>query len=302
MARRKRRTRTVGSVIVNPRRRRRTTARRKRRSNPRRRRTTARRRKRRMVKRRRSTARRRNPRRKRRTTRRRRTSARRRRNPRRRRRSARRTRRRAAAVSNPRRRRKRRTKRRRSRARRNPAFVSGLARSLKKVPVIGGLLAGMAAIGFHGFIGGISVEPTMRVAGWLATQTWVPEKLKASEWFFFGVTGTALGALVVWLGPKTKALTPEAAKRVGIAVSAAGWGAGYALMRERQMANEAGIATPAQQVAGSTTEGLGMLTMQSSPLGALGIGYGSGPAYSVGPQGSFGPGGYGGMGAVVIGA
>lgn len=328
MAKPRRRVRTVGSVLVNPRRRRvrrrKTHARRRRnstkrrvvsrrrRSNPKRRRSS---RKRRVYARRRS-----NPR-KRRVSRRRKVYARRRRSNPKRRRSARRSRRSSRRKVYARRRRnpvsyrkrrfnpKHRRKSRRRHARRNPAFVGAISQSLKKIPLVGGLLGGIAAVGFHGFLGGLSVEPTLRAGAWLSMQSWTPEWLKQSEWVFYGVTGSVLGGACAWLGPKFagRLMTADGWQRLGVAVSAAGWGAGYALMRERQMANALGLPSTGEQLAeqaGATTptEGLGALTMATGgSFGAIGVSaFGDAPAYSVGPQGNFGPGGFGAV--TVLGA
>lgn len=207
-------------LLVNPRRRRRT----KRRST--RRRTTRRRRNSLVV---RTNPRRRTTRRRRRNPRRRRSTAVRRRNPRRRR---------TVRRRNPRRRRARsvvyryKSKRRKNgRRRRNPGFAS----TLRKIPLVGGMLSNIAGFAPHALFGALSVEPTMWVAKMAAPfLPMVPASV------FYPLTGLFVAAMVKYLPFGSAAMK----KQLAIAVASAAGGVGYYKARtgaDAEMAAEAGL-------------------------------------------------------------
>ena len=216
-------------LLVNPRRRRNT---RKRRTTRRRNSLVVRANPRRRTVRRRASSRRRNPVRRRRTTRR---AVARRRNPSRRRRytARRRNGRKSKApkvvyryrTRNPRRRRKN------TRRRRNPTFAA----TLKKIPLVGGILANMAGFAPQAVFGAISVEPTMMAAKFLAP--YVP-MVPAS--MFYPLTGLLVASLVQYLPFGSAAMK----KQLAIAVASAAGGVGYYKARtgaDAEMAAEAGM-------------------------------------------------------------
>lgn len=288
MARRK--VRTVGAVIVNPRRRRkRSTAKRRKRSTAKRR-TVSRRRKANPKRKRKTVARRRraNPKRRRRTVaKRRRTTRRRRTNP-------------YVLRSNPRRKRRKapRVRRRKvRRVRKNPGLVAGLQATMKKIPFIGAPLAIAAGVVPYAAVGApLGVELPMQAAKYMAMWEGKPSWLSFSEPMTFALYG--LGAAVLThYAAKMLGMTPATCEKAAIAVGSAAMGAGYYTMRYGQQVG----ATPSEVATGeNSTEGLGALMAgpyvlgQSSGMGAVAIGgYGMGPAYTAGPQG---------YGAVLVGA
>ena len=156
----------------------------------------------------------------------------RRRNPVRRRRTAVR-RRRAAARRNPRRRtaapRIRYVKRRnpkRRRARRNPA---GFAAQLRRIPLIGPVLASVVGFAPPAVFGAISVEPTMAVAQILAR--YFP-MVPASAVYVLG--GLTVGAAIDVLGPKFKIVSKSTARQLAISTASAAGGVAYYKWRTRQ--------------------------------------------------------------------
>jgi len=237
--RRRNRVRSTGTLIINPRRRnarkkkRKTTAKRRRnvlavrRSNTRRRNTA-----RRSNTRRRNTARRANTRR--RNTRRRNT---RRRNSKllvrrsNRRRNTRRTNRRRNYA---RRTNRRRNTRRRNTRRRNPGMMKGLEKQLKKVPVVGKLLASAAGFLTPTALGALAVEPTLMVAKFGGR--YLPTM--PSSWFYVG-TGLVLAAAVA----NTKFFGAAFHKKLALAIASATGGVAYYKWRtgsDVEMATEAG--------------------------------------------------------------
>lgn len=229
-------------LLVNPRRRRTTTRKRKsntgrktrrknvlvvRRANPKRRRSTSRRRtttrRRRSNTRRRATSRRANPRRRRATSRRRRTTK---------RRSN--SRRRSAAPRAVYRRRSNGRKGRKKNGRkRNPG--SGIEGFLKRIPLVGGLLANIFGFAPHALFGALSVEPTMWAAKFLAPFVpMVPASL------FYPVVGLLVAAIIKAVPFGSAALRDKLA----VAVAAASGGVGYYKARtgmDAEMGAEAGM-------------------------------------------------------------
>lgn len=186
---------------------------------------------------------------------------------------------------------------RRNGYRRNGALLGGIAATFAKLPLIGGPLASMIAALPLGALAGVTVEVPIQASAWLGDKDWVPSFIKDNEFVYFtllgGITGGVLGSIAKMAN--IKAVQPA---QIAALCTAAGAGAGYAKMRTRQIANEAGIATPEQQASGSETEatkGLGALVSASTAgLGAIATDMGMGPAYAVGPQG------YSGMGAISV--
>ena len=287
--------RSTGALIINPRRRR-TTRRRattKRRNTATRRRTTTRRkrpaarrrnglvirrntRKRATTRRRTTTRRRRNPVRRRATTRRRRPARRRnsrlvvnrrRRNPRRRATARRRNpvRRRRAST-------KRRSNPRRRVAKRRNSALGGLKKTLKKIPLIGGVLASMIGFAAPAAVGAVAVYPTMFAAKMLGK---FAPNLNASA--FYAGAGLLVAAVFAKFAPKTimgfsrtnlataiasaaggvaayKWLsgqdTSMAAETAGLSMSGfAGWGDGMAYQMQQ-------LAGPSMAGAGATYHGI----------------------------------------------
>ena len=180
----------------------------------------------------------------------RRRAASRRRNPVRRRRTA----RRAVARRNPRRRTYAAKRRRNSSKRRAPKVVyryraknpkrrrkntrrrnPGFAATLRKVPVVGPMLASMAGFTPQAIFGALSVEPTMWIAKMAAPYVpMVPASL------FYPITGLFTAALVQYLPFGSPAMK----KQLAIAVASAAGGVGYYKARtgaDAEMAAEAGM-------------------------------------------------------------
>lgn len=178
--------------------------------------------------------------------------------------------------------------------RRNPGgqFTGGIARMLAKIPLIGGPLA-IAAVNIPaGILAGVSVEVPLRLSPMAAQQTWIPEFIRSNEWIYFTTLGAVSGGVIATGLSAAKIKLPFGFTPGHIAglMTAAASGAGYAKMRTRQMANEIGIATPEQQVAGDdAVAGLGALVANGTSMGALTADMGMGPAYSVAPGGYGGP-------------
>lgn len=187
-------------------------------------------------------------------------------------------------------------RRRGFKAYRNPGRIASMFRRL---PIVGGPLA--AAFGGlpAGVVAGMTVELPLRAAPWFADKSWVPDFVKTNEFAYFTILGALTGGVLAGasraVGLKIPFLQPG---QVAALCTAAGAGAGWAKMRTRQMANEAGIATPEQQAAGDdAVAGLGALVSYSGGgMGLLTSDMGMGPAYSVAP------GGMGRMGAVIVGS
>ena len=187
--------------------------------------------------------------------------------------------------------------------RRNPGYMRGVSGMFRRLPFIGGPLATALAALPAGAIAGVTVELPLRAAPYLADKAWVPDFIKTNEFAYFTLLGGISGGVLAALMKATRLNLPFIApSQVAALVTAAGAGAGWAKMRTRQLANEAGIATPEQQATGTddAVAGLGALTMQMGRMGALSVdmgGMGGGPAYSVHPGwGGMG----GGYGAVVV--
>lgn len=264
----RRRNKSTGALLVNPR---------KRRTN-RRRRTTRRRnlltvrtnrrtRRRRTVRRRRNLLTiKRNPRRRRRASTRRRNYSRRRRATSRRRVYRRRRRVAAAPLANPRRRRNRRYSRRRNprrSRRRNPGSA------LRKIPLVGGFLAEMFGFIPYAALGALGVEPTM----WASTLIAPYAPMMPASLLYAG-TGAIVAALVAKFAP----VAPATRQKLALAIASAAGGVAYYKWRTGQDAPAAGE--------------MGLLEMKLR-------GFGDGGAYNVVPmgnaQGSLG------LGAVVYG-
>lgn len=200
-----------------------------------------------------------------------------------------------ARLSNPRRR--RRGSKRRS-YRRNP----GLTSSVRKLPLVGGPLAAALAATPLGLLAGISTEIPMRLAPIIASQAWIPDFFKTNEFAYFTATSALAGGVIAAglnaAGMKKLPLGLSVGLIPGL-MTAAGAGAGWVKMRSRQVANDAGIATPEQQVAGDdAVAGMGALLLQSPGMGLITASpMGMGPAYSVAPGGFASN-----MGAVLVGS
>lgn len=174
------------------------------------------------------------------------------------------------------------------------ALLGGISATFAKLPLIGGPLASMIAALPMGALAGVSVEVPIQASAWLADKEWVPSFIKDNEFVYFTLLGGITGGV---LGSVAKMAKFKGAPHIVALCTAAGAGAGWAKMRTRQIANEAGIATPEQQASGSAdkpTAGLGALVAGSSGLGAITADMGMGPAYAVGPAG------YSGMGALSV--
>jgi len=185
-----------------------------------------------------------------------------------------------------------RSKTRRNPARRNPAIF-------KKVPVVGGLLGTMFGTLPAGILAGVSTEIPLRLSPMVMSQSWIPAIFKENEWVYFTVLGALSGAgtaaALRAAGIKSLPLGVSVASLPGLMTAAAS-GAGWVQMRARQLANAAGVTTPAQQVAGDEPmAGFGAIVSQGAGVyGALTASpMGMGPAYDVAP------GGYGYGGALV---
>jgi len=189
-----------------------------------------------------------------------------------------------------------------SRRRNGSSATSGIERSLSKIPLIGGILA--AALGSMplGLAAGVSMEIPIRLSPMIAAQSWVPDFFKQNEFAYFtaisALSGGVIAAGLHMAGVKKLPLGLSVGLIPGL-MTAAGAGAGYVQMRMRVMANEAGIATPEQQIASDDViAGMGALLINSPGLGLLTASpMGMGPAYSVG-NGSMG----GAYGAVLVGS
>ncbi len=180
-------------------------------------------------------------------------------------------------------------------------FMAPVQKFLKRIPVIGKTSAGALGLATASAIPAIAgTELAIRFSPmWASVQ--LPEALSFAQpamnvlkgWGYLPFAGSVLGTLI-------GTFVPGVGRDVGIAMAAAGWGAGWYQMRQAQLAAAVGISTPD----GATVDGLGALVMAgtgeygavSIDLGAVTMDYGMGPAYSVGPQG------YGGLGAVMIGS
>lgn len=173
--------------------------------------------------------------------------------------------------------------------RRNGRGASGKVAGLfGKIPLIGGLLGSAVMAIPTGLIAGATVEIPLRAAPMVAEQSWIPDFFKTNELAYFTTMGALTGAGLAALAKMAKINLPfiNPAQLAALA-TAAGAGAGWAKMRTRQMANEAGILTPEQQVAGDApVAGLGALvTYSGGGMGLLTADMGMGPAYDVAPGG-----------------
>jgi len=190
------------------------------------------------------------------------------------------------------------TRRGSRRVRRNP----GIGKMFKKVPVIGGTLAAAFGSMPAGLLAGVAMEIPLRLSPIVSSQTWIPAVLKENEFAYFTLLSALSGAVVAG-GLKMAGISKipflgSIANLPGL-MTAAGAGAGYVKMRSRQLANEAGIATPEQQVGGDEpVAGMGALVSSSTGgYGLLSADMGMGPGFSVSPGGFSGA-----MGAVLVGS
>lgn len=183
---------------------------------------------------------------------------------------------------------------------RRNGMLGGLAGMLKKIPVLGPLLAPLAGFGPIAALGALAVEIPIQASAFVASQEWIPEWAKG-DLAYYAILGAGLGLAAKKFAPSALGSKDD----VALAVTAATWGAGYHAWRTKMMANAAGIATADQQAAGGEAgvKGLGALVqayngMGGGGYGQIGVDYsgmGMGPAYTVGPQG------YGGLSAVIVG-
>lgn len=202
--------------------------------------------------------------------------------------------------SNPRRRRRvsmrrrrpsvlRQSRRKSRRARRNPAFISTIQSSLRKIPVVGGVSAKVVGFAPHAIIGAAAVEVPLQIQkmDWWATSrvgAWFADK---PEWLFVA-SGAALALLTQYLPANIASAATK--QRVAIAVAAAGAGAGW--LKYSETKRDMGALTLGALSAGYTPIGA-LPAGYGPPMGAVGA-YGEGPAYTVSPMGSS-------YGAVVLG-
>jgi hypothetical protein len=188
----------------------------------------------------------------------------------------------------------------------------------KRIKILGnpmsasGLLGGLMSLALPGAVGGLALEAPIRLAPIVAAQDWIPEQLKGG--IYFPLVSSAVGLIfakyahkvpVLGMVLKTAGVDPS---KAAFAIAGAGFGVWYYKMRERQIANAAGVATLEQQTTGEDSVGAvtlgtmllsggyGAVTLPNPSMGAVSMDLGAlgmGPAYSVGPQG---------FGAVMIGS
>lgn len=167
---------------------------------------------------------------------------------------------------------------------------NGYGKMFKRIPLVGGILGTSIGTIPTGIAAGVATEIPLRLSPWVMSQTWIPQIFKENEWVYFTTLGALSGAAVTaalkMAGVKTLPLVGSVGNLPGLMTAAAS-GAGYIQMRTRQLANEAGVTTPAQQVAGDEPmAGLGAIVSQGSGVyGALTTNMGMGPAYDVAPGG-----------------
>lgn len=149
--------------------------------------------------------------------------------------------------SNPRRRRstrkgmRRRTARRAYTRRRNPGIMTGLQQSLKKVPVVGGMLADIVGLGIPAGMGAISILPIEM--GLKAGGRYLPPRLQAVS---FTIGGLIMGAIAKRFLPAGKFRD-----QVSVALATAGGAVDFYRWRQGQTTVEA------MEVAEAATAGFG---------------------------------------------
>ena len=104
-------------------------------------------------------------------------------------------------------------------------MTASLQRMLKKVPVVGGMLAKMAAFAPYSAFGALGVEPTMIAAKFLGP--YLPQ-VPASV--FYAGTGLLVAALIQNFLP----VAPATRAKLAIAVASAAGGVGYYKWRTGQ--------------------------------------------------------------------
>lgn len=168
------------------------------------------------------------------------------------------------------------------RARRNPAFVGKLQSMFGKIPVIGKPLALFAGFAPHAAIGAATVELPLRGAAMVGQAEWMPESIKGSVPVYFAVAGAVLGVAAMYLVPGSQ----DTKQRVAIGVAAANMGAGFLAWRLGLDATSMNVSGLGAIVASPS---MGALAVDGSGYGNIGLA----PAYTVGPAG---------YGAVLVGS
>lgn len=168
------------------------------------------------------------------------------------------------------------------RARSNPAFVGKIQGMFRKIPVIGTPLSMIAGFAPHAAIGAATVELPLRGAAMIGQAEWMPESIKGSVPVYLAVAGAVLGVAAMYLVPGSA----ETKQRVAIGIASANAGAAFLAWRLGLDATQMNVSGLGAIVASPS---MGAIAMDGSSYGS----YGLGPAYSVGPQG---------YGAVLVGS